>query len=283
MQTNITDKKLGIIAGGGDLPAKIIEKCREAGKAVFVVTFKDQDRPTNYDSLAVNETAEFGLGAVGAVIKEMKKQGVEEIVLAGYIKKPSLFNLNLDLTGVKILAKVAVHHDDKLLRAIADEFETKGFNMLGAHDICDDLLIGNEILNGNKIAEAKSEDIILGIKMAHEIGKLDIGQAVVVKDKVILGVEAVEGTDALLERCANLRGKDNKGGLLVKMSKPQQNLNLDMPSIGIKTIEKLAELNYEGVVVSANSTIFLDKEESIKLAKKNNLLVAGVDVNDCEN
>ena len=145
-----------------------------------------------------------------------------------------------------------------------------------------DNFIGNEILNGNKIAEEKSDDIVLGIKMAHEIGKLDIGQAVIVKDKVILGVEAVEGTDALLERCVSLRGKDNKGGLLVKMSKPQQNLNLDMPSIGIKTIEKLVELGYEGVVVSANSTIFLDKEQSIALAKKHNLLVAGVDVNDCE-
>lgn len=282
MQTNISNKKLGILAGGGDLPAKIIEKCREEGKPVFVVTFKDQDKPTNFDTLAINETAEFGLGAVGAVIKEMKAQNVEEIVLAGYIKKPSLFNLNLDLTGVKILAKVAVHHDDKLLRAIAAEFESKGFKLLGAHDICDDLLISNEILNGDKIAEEKSEDIILGIKIAHEIGKLDIGQAVIVKDKVILGVEAVEGTDELLERCAGLRGKENKGGLLVKMSKPQQNLNLDMPSIGQKTIEKLAELNYDGVVVSANSTIFLDKEKSIELAKKYKLLVAGVDVNDCE-
>ena len=115
-----------------------------------------------------------------------------------------------------------------------------------------------------------------------KIGKLDIGQAVIVKDKVILGVEAVEGTDALIERCAALRGKDAKGGLLIKMSKPQQNLNLDMPSIGIKTIKKLSEHGYDGVVVSANSTIFLDKDESIKVAEKHNLLVAGVDVNDCE-
>lgn len=283
MQTKtLTTKKLGILAGGGDLPAKIIDKCRAEGKELFVISFKDQDKPSNYDSLAINEVAEYGLGNVGGVIKELKKQNVEEIVLAGYIRKPSLFNLNLDLTGIKILAKVAVHHDDKLLRAIADEMQSKGFDLLGAHDICDDLLIGNEILNGDKIAEEKSDDIVLGIKMAHEIGKLDIGQAVIVKDKVILGVEAVEGTDELLERCAKLRGKDNKGGLLVKMSKPQQNLNLDMPSIGIKTIEKLASLGYEGVVVSANSTIFLDKEQSIALAKKHNLLVAGVDVNDCE-
>lgn len=283
MPTNISNKKIGILAGGGDLPAKIIEKCQQEGKSLFVITFKEQDKPTNFDSLADNEHAEFGLGSVGSVIKRMKAEGVEEVVLAGYIKKPSLFNLNLDLTGVKILARVAVHHDDKLLRAIATELEKKGFELLGAHDICDDLLIGNEILNGTKIAEEKSDDIVLGIKIAHEIGKLDIGQAVIVKDKVILGVEAVEGTDELIERCADLRGKEGKGGLLIKMSKPQQNLNLDMPSIGVKTIEKLAELNYDGVVVSANSTIFLDKAKSIELAKKNNLLVAGVDVNDCEN
>jgi len=283
MQINLTDKKIGILAGGGDLPAKIIDQCRKSGKDFFVITFKEQDTPTNYETLAVNETAEFGLGGVGAVIKELKKQNVEEIVLAGYIKKPSLFNLKLDLTGIKILAKVAIHHDDKLLRAIAEEMESKGFSLLGAHNICDDLLIGNEILNGDKLAEEKSDDIVLGIKMAHEIGKLDIGQAVIVKDKVILGVEAVEGTDELLERCADLRGKDAKGGLLVKMSKPQQHLDLDMPSIGFKTIEKLANLGYDGVVVSANSTIFLDKEKSIELAKKNNLLVAGVDVDDCEN
>lgn len=283
MQINITNKKIGILAGGGDLPAKIIEKCRLEGKDFFVISFKDQDKPSNFDSLSINEFAEYGLGNVGGVIKELKKQNVEEIVLAGYIKKPSLFNLNLDLTGVKILAKVAVHHDDKLLGAIADEMKSKGFDLLGAHDICNDLLIGNEILSGAKLAESKSEDIVLGIKMAHEIGKLDIGQAVIVKDKVILGVEAVEGTDELLERCANLRGKDSKGGLLVKMSKPQQNLNLDMPSIGIKTLEKLVKLGYDGVVVSANSTIFLDKDKSIELAKKNKLLVAGVDVDDCEN
>jgi UDP-2,3-diacylglucosamine hydrolase len=281
--TKLTNKKLGIIAGGGDLPAKVIEKCRQLGKPLFVVTFTEQDKPTNFDSLAINEVAEFGLGAVGSVIKEMQKQGVEEIVLAGYIKKPSLFNLKLDITGVKILAKVAVHHDDKLLKAIADEFVSKGFTLLGAHNICDDLLISNEIFSGDKIAQEKADDILLGVKIANEIGRLDIGQAVVVKDKVILGVEAVEGTDELLERCSKLRGKVNKGGLLVKISKPQQNLNLDMPSIGLKTIQKIIDLNYDGLVVSANSTIFLDKEESIKLAKKHNLLIAGVDVNDCEN
>ena len=130
MQINLTDKKIGILAGGGDLPAKIIDKCKQDGKEFFVITFKDQDRPTNYDSLAVNETAEFGLGAVGAVIKKLKQENVEELVLAGYIKKPSLFNLNLDLTGVKILAKVAVHHDDKLLRAIADENGNKRFYII---------------------------------------------------------------------------------------------------------------------------------------------------------
>lgn len=278
----ISNKKLAIIAGGGDLPANIINTCREKGKPFFVITFKDQDKPTNFDSLAINETKEIGLGNVGAVIKELKDQHVEEIVLAGYIKKPSLFNLDIDLTGMKILAKVAIHHDDKLLNAIANELKSKGFILLGAHNLCPNLLIGNEVLSNIKIAKEKTDDIILGMKVAHEIGKLDIGQAVIVKDNVILGVEAVEGTDELIERCSYLRGKQNKGGLLVKMSKPQQNLDLDMPSIGIKTIENLIKYNYDGLVVSAHSTIFLDKEKAIKLATKHGILLAGVDINDFE-
>lgn len=282
MESKLTNKKLGIIAGGGELPAKLIEKCRKLKKPFYVIVFKDQDRPANFDTLNKDEFLEFGLGNVGKIIKHLKSKDVEEIVLAGYIKKPSLFNLNLDLTGMKILAKVAIHHDDKVLRAIADELQKQGFELLGAHNICDDLLIENEILSGKKIAKEKAEDIVLGMKMANEIGKLDIGQAVIVKDRVILGVEAVEGTDGLIERCASLRGKENRGGLLVKMSKPQQNLDLDMPSIGINTIKQLIKYDYDGVVVSANSTIFLNKEEAIKLAKDNNLLLAGVDFHDCE-
>ncbi|MCP4355564.1 MAG: LpxI family protein [Proteobacteria bacterium] len=283
MENKITNKKLGIIAGGGDLPAKVIDKCRELNKPFFVITFKDQAVPSNFETVDKRQTQAFGLGSVGSVIKELKQQNVEEIIFAGNIEKPSLFNLDLDLTGIKILAKVAIHHDDQILRAIAAELEKHGFNLLGAHNLCEDLLIGNEILSGEKIATKKGNDILLGVKTAHEIGKLDIGQAVVVKDNVILGVEAVEGTDELLKRCATLRGKEDKGGILVKMSKPQQHLDLDMPSIGINTIKQLVKYNYDGIVVSANSTIVLNKAESVKLARKNNILLAGVDLHDCEN
>ena len=280
METKLTNKKLAIISGGGDLPAKVINECIAKEKDFFVVTFAEQDKPSNFTDLAESQTKEFGLGSIGSIIKELKSQNIEEIVFAGYIKKPSLFNLDLDLTGVKILAKVAANHDDQVLNAIANELTSKGFTMLGAHEICPNLLIADEVLSNYKLAEKLSEDIILGMQTAQEIGKLDIGQAVIVKDKVILGVEAIEGTDNLIERCAGLRGKSNKGGLLVKISKPQQNLNLDMPSIGIKTIENLIKYNYDGLVVSANSTIFLDKEKALELAEKHNLLLAGVDVNE---
>lgn len=271
------EKKIGLIAGGGLLPTSIVEKLREEGISFHVVSFKGQPKPTG--EIEAEYHTEVNLGAVGKVLKTFKKQGVTHVVMAGFLSKPSLFDVRPDLTGLKILASLSHKHDDALLSAICDYFEGQGFGVLGAHDLVPDLVAKIGVYGKVQPTNPQKEDIKLAVKAALTLGSLDIGQSVIVKNGVVLGVEGAEGTDGLLDRCASLRGKENSGGLLVKCAKPHQNLNVDMPSIGVETIEKLAKYSYDGVAVLADKSLILDVEGTIKNADKNKVFLLGVGEN----
>ncbi len=265
---------LGIIAGSGDLPRRLVENCRAAGRDVFVVALEGETDP---EAVADVPHVWARLGAAAAALDQLRDRGVRELVLAGGVRRPTLTSLRPDWRAAKFLARVGYRAlgDDGLLSAVVKELEREGFTVVGP----DRLLTGAELHEGPLGDVAPDTDaladIAKGLRLARAIGALDIGQAVVVQQGLVLGVEAIEGTDALLRRCAELR-RDGPGGVLVKAEKPNQETRTDRPTIGPRTVSLAGEAGLRGIAAQAGATLVLDRAEVIRRADAAGLFVVGV-------
>jgi DUF1009 family protein len=267
-------QKIGILAGGGKLPALLIEHCLANQKDFHVLTFKGQEEPET--AIPKEHHTLCPPGALGKMLQVLKENSVTDVTMAGAINRPSIFDLRPDTTTIKFFAGLKNKHDNALLTHLCHFWEGEGFQVLGAHEVLPSIITPQGNLTKTFPSKEQEKDIRLAIDAVKTLGKLDIGQSVIVKNGIILGVEAVEGTNALIERCANLRGKKNKGGILVKMSKPQQNLKVDMPASGLNTVQLLAEHQYEGLVLEANKSLMIDKQEMIQTADKAKIFIQGI-------
>lgn len=265
--------KLGIIAGGGPLPARIVEICRRTDRPVFVLALEGHtDRATVRDA----EHIWIRLGAAGSAIDLLHAAAVEELVLVGPITRPSLPQLRPDLRTMQLLAKIgaSVLGDDGLLRAIVGVLEAEGFRVVGVEDLLRDLLVPEGTL-GRHAPDAEAEaDIRRGIHVAKALGTVDVGQAVVVQQGLVLGVEAIEGTDALLSRVSALR-REGPGGVLVKVKKPGQERRVDLPTIGVETVEKAHAAGLRGIAVQSSGGLIVDRDAVVRAADAAGLFVVG--------
>jgi len=267
------NNKIGLIAGGGNLPDKIISYCIKTGRDIFVIAINDS-RPENLEKVP---HANLSIGSVGKAIKKLKDENIEEIAFAGGLKRPDFKSLRPDAGGIRLLSQISkakLIGDSSLLNIIIKFFEKSGFKVIGADDVLGNLVINKGCLTNLEPDEKAMRDIALGADTARRIGDMDIGQGVVIQDGVIIGVEAIEGTDKLIERCAEL--KKSKGGVLVKMKKPSQDSRIDLPTIGVKTIENANKAGLNGVAIESGSTIVLDRQKVIELADSYNMFVVGV-------
>lgn len=266
-------RRLGIIAGGGGLPGKLIEACRRDGRSFFVLGFKGQ---TDGGVLKGTDHAWSKLGATGEAISILKSHAVDTLVLAGNIRRPSLAEMRPDLRTLQVFARLGFGAlgDDRLLKAVAEELQKEGFSLMGAHEVEPALVTPEGVLGSVRPSNENRVDAEFGVIVTKTLGQLDVGQAAVVQQGVVLGIEAVEGTDALLERCAKLRRK-GRGGVLVKSCKPQQDRRLDLPAIGLRTVRKAYEAGLEGIAAEAGASLLLDREEVIAAADKLGLFVMG--------
>lgn len=267
-------KKIGLVAGGGDLPRQILADCKRQGIEVFIVGFDGQTDPDlvkDYGHLWTR------LGAVGAVINTLKKEGVQDLILAGSIKRPGLLDLKPDLKAAKILARIGMMAlgDNTLLTALRKELEQEGFFLHGVQRFSDHLLATEGLVGEEAPHDTDFQDIALGVKASQELGALDIGQSVVVQQGIVLAVEGAEGTDALIERCASLQ-KSGRGAILVKTCKPQQDRDLDLPTIGVDTVIKAHKAGFAGIVIHAGHCIVLDIKAVAELADQYKMFVFGV-------
>jgi DUF1009 family protein len=265
---------LGIIAGSGGLPARIIDNCRTAGRDVFVLALEGEA-----DAPAVESVphAWCQLGGAASGLDLLRARGVDELVLAGGVRRPSLASLRPDWRAAKFLARVGYRAlgDDGLLSAIVKELEREGFRIVGADQLLDQAHLPEGPL-GRIAPDADARaDIAQGMRLARAIGALDIGQAVVVQHGLVLGVEAIDGTDALIRRCGPLH-RDGPGGVLVKAEKPGQERRADRPTIGPQTVRLAAENRLRGIAAQAGATLVLDRSEVIRLADAAGLFVVGV-------
>jgi len=277
-------RKLGLIAGGGELPIRLARQCAAVGRPLFVVRLKgmaDAD-------LGAFEGADVGIAELGKGISVMKAAGCQAICLAGIVKRPDFSALKPDLRGLKALPGViaaARRGDDALLRFLVGEFESEGFAVEGAHEVAAGLTLPHGALGALTPGPEHMMDLHKAFYVAGEIGRLDVGQGAVVCQGLVLAVEAQEGTDAMLERCAGLpealRGslKDRRG-VLAKRPKPIQEQRVDLPAIGVATVVAAAQAGLAGIVGEAGKVLVMDHAAVAKAADDCGLFVYGLDPQD---
>ena len=272
--------KLGLIAGGGALPIEIVRACEIAERPVFVARLKGMADP----ALADTDGLDAGIAELGKVIKAFKQVGCSSVCFAGIVARPDLAALTPDLRGLAALPRVlevAKSGDDALLRAIAAEFERDGFIVEGAEEVVAGLAIAEGPLGAHRPTEAHQADIALAMRAARAIGKLDIGQAAVAAHGLVLAVEAQEGTDALLRRCADLppvlRGAaEARAGVLAKAPKAVQDRRIDLPTIGPDTVIAAARAGLAGIVGEAGALLVVERARVIETADDLGLFVVGL-------
>jgi DUF1009 family protein len=266
--------RLGIVAGGGDLPRHLVECCRAAGREVFVLALEGAAAPATVEGVP---HAWCRLGAAATGLALLRENHVTELVLAGGIRRPSLTALRPDWRAAKLFARIGYRAlgDDGLLSAVVKELEEEGFRVIGADQLLGGTLVAEGPLGKLRPDQQAQTDIERGARVARALGALDVGQAVIVQQGLVLGVEAIEGTDELLRRCAPLR-RDGPGGVLVKVEKPGQEPRIDRPTIGLRTVMLSAETGLQGVAIEAHATIILDRDEVIRTADRAGLFLVGL-------
>lgn len=270
---------LGIIAGSGELPRVLIQACQEMGRPYFVLALEDTAEEATA-ALAGDHYAVIRFGAIGKAFDMLRKHHVSELVMAGRVTRPRIASIRPDLKGAKLLARIGAQllsGDNELLSSIVTFLEEEGFRVAGAEEVVRELLTPEGMIGSIYPDKRAQADIETGARVARAIGALDIGQAVMVQNGMILGVEAVEGTDGLITRCAPLKLED-KGGVLVKVKKPQQERRVDLPTIGVETIERLAQMGFAGVAIEAGSSLILNRREVARRADALGVFVIGFSI-----
>jgi DUF1009 family protein len=278
MATN-NPPQLALVCGGGSLPALLAAGAAAQGYQVHVVTFEGQPQPHDFIEPPASRVV-LPIGAVGRLIAHLKARRVSHVALAGNLNRPSLFGLRPDVHALKILARVRGFSDDLLLRACTDYLQAQGFVVLKVADLAPQLLAPKGVLTKTRPAGQDDADIALAVQTLATLGPLDVGQAAVVHHGMVLGLEAVEGTDVLVERCAALRGpleKKRRAGILVKLPKPGQTDLADLPTVGPHTLTRLNQLHYRGVAVGAGGTLLLGLPELILSADTSGLFIVGLE------
>jgi DUF1009 family protein len=273
-------EKLGLIAGAGGLPLEIVRACQAAERPVFVLRLLGLADPALAEQPGVN----VGLAEWGKMFSALRRAGCRQICFAGGVPRPDFASLKPDLRGLAALPQVlaaARKGDDALLRQVMHEFEQEGFVVEGADTVMSGLTIGVGPLGRILPGDADAADIDQALRAARALGSLDIGQAVVVANGLVLAVEAQEGTDAMLQRCADLpRALRSHGaaaaGVLAKAVKPIQDRRVDLPTIGPATIEAAARAGLVGVVGEVGSLLIVDRDRVIQTADDLGLFVIGV-------
>ena len=265
---------LGIVAGSGSLPEALIESCRKNGRPVFVLALKGQADP----SILKGINGQFiRLGAVGQAIRLCRKAGVKDIVFIGGVRRPSLAEIRPDWKAVRMLFRVGFRllGDDNLLKIILSEAEKQGFHVCGIDSVMPELLATEGTYGRVKPDKSDRADVAQGIRVAKLLGQADVGQAVIVQHGLVLAVEGIEGTAALIKRTADLKRKGG-GGVLVKVAKPQQDRRVDLPTIGPDTVRAVHKAGLKGIAIESGSALIVRRDEMIHLADRLKIFVMGV-------
>lgn len=264
---------IGLIAGSGDFPFAFVRAMKAQGRPVVVVahegeTSKDIGKLTPHVTWV-------RVGQVGHILDALKKGGCQEAVMLGAIAKKSFFDgARPDVLGLKLAAKILVFSDDTILRSLATEFERQGVRIISASASLTELCAPRGVLGKAQPTEEELADVRYGFGLAKNLGRFDVGQTVVVKQRVAIALEALEGTDACIQRGGAL---DKEGGaVVVKVVKPGQDERFDLPAAGSGTVKVCAASKIRVLAFEAGGTLLADRAEMVALANRHNIVVMGV-------
>jgi len=279
----VIPERIGIIAGWGDFPVRVAKSLKAAGSEVYATLLHGHADPVLRE--ICDATCPVGLGKLGTQIRFFKKHNIRHVTMAGKVFKTVLFERyyvlkNLpDLTFLKYFARnlfsrSANRNDDALLLCVVRAFEEAGMSVESATELAPELLIGEGYLTRKKPSAQIAADISFGWELAKEMGRLDVGQSVVVQGRAAVAIEALEGTDECIKRAGEL---SRRGGFtVVKVAKPDQDMRFDVPTVGIKTLQNILDAGGRTLAIEADKTIVLDQQKFVDFANKNRMVVVSV-------
>jgi DUF1009 family protein len=261
--------KLGLIAGNGKFPFLVIEGAHRAGVQVAVAAIREETDPAI--ERVADRLAWVGIGQLGKMLKFFKTEGVEKAIMAGQVKHVQIFsNAIPDLRMLKMLLRLPKRNTDTLIGAVAGELATEGIELIDSTHFLKDQLPNTGTLTKRATDDRELSDIQYGLEVANGIGRLDLGQTIVVRDRACIAIEAMEGTDAVIRRAGELvRGRLT----VIKIAKPDQDMRFDVPVVGVPTIESMITAHATCLCLTANRTLMFDREEMIKLANKHKIAI----------
>lgn len=263
-------ERLGIIAGSGTLFSMVWEEALSQKLQPAVVVFNDSTH--QFKDVPYLQTT---LGKIGEILNFFKTHGIKRLIFAGRIARPSFTSLSFDSTGLKWMQKLGMKTfggDDTLLKGITELLEHEGFQIISPREFLPNLVLKPGVYTNTQPSEGNEKDIVRGQVVLSALSDADVGQACIVQEGVVLGVEAIEGTQNLIVRCVKFKPQ-LKGGVLVKMAKQNQSALVDLPTIGKSTIEAMHTCGLNGVAISANTTQVLDFNRVVELCNKYNMFL----------
>ena len=270
-------KKIGLIAGGGSLPHEVVKDAQARGYAVFVAALRGFAELSDFN---VASDA-FDFVEIRALIKRFKQENCTHVTFAGKVSRPDFSSIKPSICDLPLLAKVvkaATKGDDGLLKFIVSLFEAEGFAILAPQDVCGSSLMEAGALGKTKPSAKHQADMEKAMGIAVLIGSADIGQGAIVNHGLVLAVEAQEGTDKMLERIAELPD-EIRGGVLAKCLKPEQEARVDMPTIGVTTVELAAKAGLAGIVLVTGQAFVINRAEVRALADQHEIFIFGTEPN----
>ena len=267
-----SQKRIGLIAGSGRFPIIFAENARRLGYAVSAVAHVGETAPELEQS--VESISWIKIGQLNKIIHTFKKDQVHQAVMLGGIKKIHAFTtLRPDLRALALFGRLSNWNDDGILRAIAGELEREGIRIVESTFGLNDILVTDGILTKRAPTKKEWNDIQYGWTVAYDVGRLDIGQCIVVKNQTVVAVEAAEGTDETIRRGGRLA---QKGAVVVKRCKPTQDLRFDLPAIGPISLERMVEVNASVLALEAGRSVMLDREAVLAQANSHRIAIVGI-------
>lgn len=264
---------IGIIAGTGDLPIIVAKDAKERGYRLIIIAIENL-ASRDLDTLS-DEIRWINVGRFGELIDTLKDFNVKRTIMAGKVPKSLIYKSKItpDIRAVKLLLSLKDKSDDSILNAITKELQREGIHIIDTASFSPHLLTPDGVLTDNPPARDEWRDVEFGWKIAKEMGSLDIGQTVVVKGQAVMAVEAIEGTDEAIRRGGRLAGD---GAVVVKVSKPQQDMRLDVPVIGINTIKSMINVRARVLAIEAHRSMMINREKLIMEAEDAGISVVGI-------
>jgi DUF1009 family protein len=262
---------LGIIAGNGNYPRLLADSARRVGvKRIVAAAFTGEtdDRLTG----KVDEIHWMRVGQLGKLINCFQKAGVADAIMSGQIAPKNLFDLRPDWKTLLMLSRLKRRNAESIFGAIGEELAKAKITLLPATSFLEEYLAQAGLIAGRRLTEREEEDVTYGFEIARETSRLDIGQTVIIRNGTVLAVEAFEGTNETIKRGGALGGKN---AIMIKVSKPNQDMRFDVPVIGVETVRVAAESNLRVIAVEAGRTLLLEKEALIVLATRSNVSIVG--------